>query len=270
MSPCISGVSHLLLDIEGTTCPVSFVAETLFPYASEHLAGYLSEHRADPAVRELVADVHRHWQDDPDPMARQLRDGALLGGTDGPASGGGQRPGEEDPMAVLPYLRWLIAQDRKVTPLKDLQGRIWEEGYARGQLQGPLYGDVAPALRRWSRQGLVLAVYSSGSVRAQQLLYGHSSAGDLRPLFLHWFDTRSGSKDAPRSYQGICEAMAVPAAQVLFISDAIHELRAADQAGLRVLFSQRPGNPQQDPCGYEAIDSFAAIAIEGPAAPRLR
>ena len=85
----------------------------------------------------------------------------------------------------------------------------------------------------------------------------------------HWFDTRSGSKQEPQSYRGICAAMAVPAAQVLFLSDAIAELRAADQAGLKVLFSQRPGNPQQDPCGYEAIDSFAAIAIDGPAAPRL-
>jgi enolase-phosphatase E1 len=218
----VEGVSHVLLDIEGTTCPVSFVSETLFPYASDRLPELLSRRDQDPEVQRLIQEVDQAWSQDPDPEAQGLR--------------------HQAPEDVGSYLQGLMRRDRKLSPLKELQGLIWTEGYRKGELVGPLYDDVPGALQRWNQQGLVLAVYSSGSVRAQQLLYGYSRAGDLRPLFSHWFDTRTGAKQNRESYIQIARTMAVKPSKVLFISDALAELEAASTAGMTVLFSQRPGN----------------------------
>ena len=237
----IGGVSHVLLDIEGTTCPVSFVAQVLFPYAAAQLPAFIAaqQHRKD--MQELIAQVQQSWQED-----RDAANAGLLW---------------EPSASVVPYLQWLIAQDRKVTALKDLQGLIWQQGYAHGELHAPLFADVAPALRRWSRQDLRLAVYSSGSVQAQQLLYGHSDAGDLRSLFGGWYDTRSGSKLEPSSYQTIADDLEVSPARVLFISDSTGELEAAQLAGMQVLFSDRDGNPARDAAGFERITSFSTLQI---------
>jgi enolase-phosphatase E1 len=245
----LANISHLLLDIEGTTCPVSFVAETLFPYAREHLEPFLRERRHDPEVRGLVTDVISQWRQDHDPRAPQLD----------PDLTSGDEEHEDDPLRVVPYLKWLISIDRKLTALKDLQGMIWKQGYENQELHGPLFNDVPAALQGLHQQGLVLAVYSSGSVQAQQLLYGHSTAGNLLSLFKHWFDTRIGSKQDPSSYQRISVAMATQPETILFISDVQSELDAASHAGLTVLFSQRPGNPQQDPGPYPSITSFDTL-----------
>lgn len=254
-----TGVHTVLLDIEGTTCPVSFVAGTLFPYAREALGPYLERHGGRAELQDLLQDLHTSWANESDPEALALREGH-------PSAGG--RPAEGDtpaaggtPANLLPYLHWLIRRDRKDSALKDLQGMVWAEGYALGELEGPLFADVPEALRRWHGQGLRLAVYSSGSVAAQQLLYGHSSAGDLRPLFGHWFDTRTGPKQEPRSYQRIVEALAVAAEAVLFISDATAELEAAAAAGLQVLFSERPGNPEQNAGGFERIGDYGLLEL---------
>ncbi len=245
--PTMTGIRHVLLDIEGTTCPVRFVSGTLFPYAAAHLAPFLSSHAADAAVLDLVAQVEEAWTGDSDPAARSLREAA---GHDG-----------NPVLRVIPYLRWLIQQDRKLTPLKELQGLIWDAGYHSGELVGPLYADVAPALRLWHSAGLGLAVYSSGSVAAQQLIYGCSNAGDLRPLFTHWFDTRIGSKLEPASYQRILESLGATAEQVLFISDSPGELAAARAAGLPVLLSDRPedGVDPQAGRGFTRIQSFSEL-----------
>ena len=237
----IAGVSHVLLDIEGTTCPVSFVAEVLFPYAAGQLPVFLEAEQQRPDVQELIEQVKRSWQLDAEATEAGI-------------------PWEES-SSVVPYLQWLIRQDRKVTALKDLQGLIWQQGYAHGKLHGPLFVDVAPALRRWSLQGLQLAVYSSGSIQAQQLLYGNSNAGDLRPLFRGWYDTRSGNKLESRSYQTIAADLGVAAERILFISDAIGELEAAHQAGMQVLFSDREGNPSRDAGPFERITSFSTLQI---------
>ena len=237
----VSGVTHVLLDIEGTTCPVSFVAEVLFPYAAAQLPGFLEAEQERPDVQQLINQVQHAWQRDSEAAAAGL-------------------PWQQKE-SVVPYLQWLIRQDRKVTALKDLQGLIWQQGYAHGDLHGPLFVDVAPALRRWSLQGLTLAVYSSGSVQAQQLLYGHSDAGDLRPLFQGWYDTRSGNKLDTSSYQTIAGDLGVDPGQVLFISDAVGELEAADQAGMQVLFSDRDGNPARNAGPFERITSFSTLQI---------
>jgi enolase-phosphatase E1 len=230
-------ITHLLLDIEGTTCPVSFVAEVLFPYARQSLGPYLQRHGAEPEVAALLQEVEAAWRQDPHPEAQTLLSTGDLGA----------------------YLEWLIDHDIKLTPLKDLQGRIWADGYGSGAITAPLFADVAEALRRWHGAGLQLAVYSSGSVPAQQLLYGHSNSGDLTGLFSHWFDTRVGAKQQPDSYRKIAEAMGVEPSGVLFISDALAELEAAHGAGMAVLLSDRPGNPNRDSGPFERISDYSQL-----------
>lgn len=247
-----SAIQHVLLDIEGTTCPVSFVSQTLFPYASAQLAPFLAAHGSLAAVADLVQQVLEAWAEDPSEEAVMLRR-ATPQGTD-PAQ------------AVLPYLLWLIREDRKLPALKDMQGLVWEEGYRSGALVGPLYADVPAALQRWQQSGLTLSVYSSGSVRAQQLLYAHSNAGDLRSLFRHWFDTRIGSKHESSSYLRICQTLQTLPDQVLFISDSQAELQAASEAGLKVLHSCRDDCDTISPATYSptslpftSISSFEAV-----------
>ena len=242
-------ITHVLLDIEGTTCPVSFVAEALFPYARQKLAEHLDGHRNDAEVQALIQDIETSWKNNRDPSV--------------PARG--QNP---SPLDVVPYLEWLIDHDIKLTALKDLQGRIWKAGYAQGELVAPLFADVPEALKRWHAQGLVLGVYSSGSVPAQQLLYGHSQQGDLRPYFSHWFDTRTGPKQDPKSYLTIASLMKTTSEQVLFISDALSELEAASKAGMRVLFSDREGNPGRDPGAFERISDYTQLNPSHAAQPR--
>jgi enolase-phosphatase E1 len=230
-------LTHLLLDIEGTTCPVSFVAEVLFPYARQALGPYLQRHGTEPAVAALLQEVEAAWRQDPHPEAQALRTAGDL----------------------VAYMEWLIDHDIKLTPLKDLQGRIWADGYGSGAITAPLFADVAEALRRWHGTGLQLAVYSSGSVPAQQLLYRHSDSGDLSGLFDHWFDTRVGAKQQPESYRQIAKAMGVEPSGVLFISDALAELEAAHGAGMAVLLSDRPGNPNRDSGPFERISDYSQL-----------
>lgn len=251
--PQLTGIRHLLLDIEGTTCPVSFVADTLFPYAAARLEGFLNEQASHPEVQRLLREVEQAWRADHDPEARALGRRSLDAET---ITAGTQYPG------AAAYLQLLMRQDRKLTALKDLQGLIWRAGYASGDLVAPLFADVPPALQRWHAAGVQLAVYSSGSVPAQQLLYGHTASGDLRPLFRHWFDTRTGAKQAPQSYAAICTVLQTGAAEVLFISDAWAECEAARQAGMAVLFSDRPGNPHRDAGGFERISDYSELVIE--------
>ncbi|CAK6691524.1 Enolase-phosphatase E1 [Synechococcus sp. CBW1107] len=243
-----AGISHVLLDIEGTTCPVSFVAGTLFPYARAHLEPFLRQHEQDPDLQPLLCALNEAWRH---------------------AKGAAQEPLQPQHSAFEPpsldqlcrFLQSLIDEDRKLTALKDLQGLIWKEGYATGALRAPLFADVAPTLKRWHAAGLQLAVYSSGSVAAQQLLYEHSDAGDLRLLFGGWFDTRIGRKQDPGSYLRIADSLAAPAATILFVSDSLAELDAAHRSGLTVIFSNRPGNPEHDPGFHDQVTSLEQIEV---------
>ena len=239
-------ISHVLLDIEGTTCPVSFVSEVLFPYASASLEPYLEAHQAERDITKLMRDVEVAWREDTQPEAR-----ALLQRQDTASTLSVQ--------ALSEYLRQLIGRDIKLTALKDLQGRIWRSGYASGELIAPLYDDVPAALQRWHSDGFTLAVYSSGSVPAQQLLYSHCHEGDLTGLFSHWFDTKTGPKQAQESYQTIAVEMQTTPANVLFISDAIQELEAADAAGMKTLFSDREGNPARDAGRFARIGDYSSL-----------
>ncbi|MEB3352274.1 MAG: acireductone synthase [Cyanobacteriota bacterium] len=234
----------VILDIEGTTCPITFVSEVLFPYATARLPTYLKLHHNDPEVQRLLQEAEAGWSRDSDPAAGALR---------------------STPKAtVVDYLQLLIRQDRKYTPLKELQGMIWDQGYHNGELQAELFADVAPTLMRWHRQGVQLAVYSSGSIAAQQLLYRHSNAGDLTGLFSGWFDTRTGLKQDANSYAAITATLDVPARNTLFLSDAVAELDAARSAGLTTVLTQRPGNPPspQNP-RHPCVETLEAIHWTG-------
>ena len=197
-------VTALLVDIEGTTSSISFVHDVLFPYARAALPDFLARH----ATR---ADV-----------AAEMRATAAAAEIDG-----------ADPAAVAAVLQRWIDEDRKATPLKTLQGLIWEDGYAAGAYRAHVYDDAAEALRAWHGAGLPIHIYSSGSMHAQKLFFAHSEAGDLLPLFAGHFDTTIGAKREAEAYARIAEALDRPAEEILFLSDVEAELDAARAAGMR-------------------------------------
>src|SRR5919206_2751356 len=218
-------IRAILLDIEGTTTPIAFVHEVLFSYAREHAKEFLASNvDADDVAllrEEHAADVSN---------------------------------GEQPPAEMAAYVEWLIARDRKSTGLKSLQGKIWRQGYTDGSLKSQVYADVAPAFVRWRAQGLSINIFSSGSVLAQQLLFAHTDAGDLTKFIDQYFDTNIGRKGEAASYRRIAEALNLRAEEVLFISDVVSELDAANKAGMQTLLSIRPGNPPQ-----EAAEKYRAI-----------
>ena len=233
-------ITHILLDIEGTTCPTSFVSETLFPYAYSNLEGFLNGHSENREIHSLIKEAWEEWQADTDPSSKDLLSKAL-------------RENNREIKNICNYLHHLITVDRKSSTLKDLQGKIWREGYEKGDICAVLYTETAEVLSKLKQQGYVLAVYSSGSISAQKLLYRHTASGDLTALFSHWFDTRTGNKKESKSYRDISMAMNIPVGNVIFISDSCTECDAAGKAGMSVLFSLREGNPEQDPHGHKPI-----------------
>jgi len=218
-------VRAILLDIEGTTTPIDFVTKTLFPFASRKLDSFLRENATSPEIRGLIDELRAQheldernelkppaWRDDSE--AEWLRSSAAYG-------------------------QWLTARDSKCTPLKALQGKIWEEGYLSGELRGDVYPDVPAAFERWKRQGKIISIYSSGSVLAQQLLFGSVATGDLTPYIRAFFDTHIGPKAEAESYPKIAAAVSLEPRLFLFVSDATKEVEAARAAGMQALLCQR-------------------------------
>lgn len=208
----------IVTDIEGTTSSIAFVKDVLFPYAAQQLPDFLREHVHEPAVAEQLDTVRRE-----------------IG----------------EPNAALPrltetLLQWM-AEDRKATPLKALQGMIWKHGYESGAYRAHVYPDAVEALRHWHAQGIPLHVYSSGSIAAQKLFFAHTEAGDLTKLFSGYFDTTSGPKQQADSYRSIAQAIGEDPANLLFLSDVEKELDAAREAGWQTTWLVRPqDNPQSD------------------------
>ncbi len=214
----------VIIDIEGTTTPIAFVRDTLFPYARVRLEAALKM----PEAAAIAAEVER------------------------------MVPGKQ----ALTTLQHWMDEDAKITPLKALQGLIWNAGYADGSLQGVLYPDVTASLRRWVRGGLRLYVYSSGSVAAQKLLFGHSVDGDITGLFSGFFDTNVGHKREPESYDRLCIGINVPPAEVLFLSDMEAELDAASSAGLRTCQVVRPADGTVASERHRSVGDFPGVTEE--------
>ena len=233
-------ISHILLDIEGTTCPVSFVTETLFPYAKSELKSFLDRHRNDPIINELIHNAEDEWIQDNSEDSTRLRRQSEKGQ-------------QEKHLKIEAYLQLLIKTDKKSTTLKDIQGKIWKEGYTTGRISSELFEDAHVNLKRWHKQGYRLSVYSSGSVEAQHLLYKYTNKGDIKNLFSYWFDTHIGNKKEPSSYTEIASVMGCKPQNILFISDNSDECDAARSAGLGTLYSMRDGNPQQEPRNHPVI-----------------
>lgn len=243
----------ILTDIEGTTTSISFVYETLFPYAKERMRSFLQNDEDVESLREELSLLRDEIADD---VASGREVACVI--PDGSVEEAEVRE------AIAARALELMERDVKSTGLKSLQGRIWAEGFASGELRGHVFDDVPHALARWRSAGFRLAVYSSGSVAAQKLLFGYSTAGDLTPFFSGFFDTTSGGKKESQSYVAISRELGVAPADVLFLTDHPDEVRAAREAGCGVVLLERPGNaPVTDLDVLRAV-TFDAIEVPNP------
>lgn len=226
-------IKAIVTDIEGTTSSLSFVKEVLFPYARLHMAEFVHQHASEPDVKIQLEEVC-------DVVGQQL-----------------------DLEQVIAQLVQWIDEDQKLTPLKALQGMIWQAGYKAGDFTGHVYKDAADKLHDWHGQGIKLYVFSSGSVKAQQLIFAYSDFGDLTPLFSGYFDTRIGPKRETEAYTQIAESIALPAAEILFLSDIEQELDAAAEAGMQTLQLIRDSGTS---CSnqHPSLPDFTEINISDP------
>jgi enolase-phosphatase E1 len=241
----------VLLDIEGTTTPLRFVSEVLFPFARVHLRDYLQRTFACAATQAAIA---------------QLRIDALHMEDRAPAIAPAEAPDDQQIDSLIAHVDWLMDRDRKTTGLKRLQGQIWKAGYVGGRLRGELYADVPAALQRLREGSFTVAIFSSGSVEAQRLLFRHSTAGDLTPWVRAYFDTTIGTKRDPASYRRIVRRLGLAAEAITFCSDSIAELDAARAAGLRTILCVRehaiiPAQTRHPAMtSFEQLDSFLDVS----------
>lgn len=223
----------ILTDIEGTTSSISFVAEELFPYFRENISDLLAL-KDRLVVKEALEETVR--------LAKS-EDGEIL---------------STDEQIIDKLYKWSV-EDRKITPLKTLQGVLWDAGYRDGELKGHVYPEVAANLKSWKEQGINLGVFSSGSVPAQKLIFGYSIAGDLTPYFSYYFDTNTGGKREAATYAKIAKELNLDPSEILFLSDIEEELLAADSSGYQTVQLVRDGMP---PSWKQFVTSFDEITFE--------
>ena len=226
-------IKSILLDIEGTTTPIDFVHKTLFPYSKQRISEFVETHFSE-LQNEISQLVDESSHDDTyavpvDPT---------------------------EPGSIAAYLEHLIDIDRKSTPLKSIQGMIWKEGYESGELVSIVFDDVPPTFEHWDSTGISIAIFSSGSVLAQQLLFRHTDHGDLTKFISHYFDTNIGRKREAESYKKIANELALKTDEVCFVSDIVEELDAAKTAGMFTAFSIRPGNAELKSSDHKIVNSF--------------
>ena len=219
-------IKAIVTDIEGTTSSIRFVHDVLFPYASKHLPDFIRQYHADTEVKAALEETAKLGHQNPD-----------------------------DIEALINTLLTWIAEDKKIAPLKTLQGQLWKKGYEQGDYQGHVYEDAFICLKQWHEQGIALYVYSSGSVQAQQLLFKYSAYGDMTPLFNGYFDTRTGGKKETESYKKIADAIQKAPGDILFLSDILEELDAAKAAGLQTCQLTRPEDASQTGI-HETVKDF--------------
>ena len=223
-------IKAIVTDIEGTTSSLSFVKDVLFPYARSHIGEFIHQYSGEQAVASLIEDVRKEASE---PLS-----------LDG----------------VIQTLEQWIDTDKKITPLKTLQGLLWETGYQQGDFKGHIYLDAKQQLEQWHQQGIKLYVYSSGSVYAQKLLFGYTEYGDLNYLFNGYFDTRIGAKIEPESYRHIADTIKLPAREILFLSDVKPELDAAKAAEMQTIWLVRDGDIDAQ-ASHSQVKDFSAITI---------
>lgn len=226
-----NNISAVLCDIEGTTTSLSFVKDVLFPYARQHLEQFVQSNLDHETVIQALNDV------------RQLI----------------KRPDAANQEIIEQLILW-IDEDKKITPLKTLQGLIWEEGYSSGAYHGHIYEDAYKKLIDWHESGIKLYIFSSGSVYAQKLLFGHTQYGDLNSLFSGNFDTTTGPKHDEQAYESIALETGFPARHILFLSDIEQELDAAKRAGMQTTWLVRDSTPVTD-ASHRQVADFNGIIL---------
>jgi enolase-phosphatase E1 len=230
----------ILLDIEGTTTPIDFVHQTLFPFAKAKIGEYVKEH-----FDELKGEIEHLKLEYKTDFLNQIY---------------GRKFDQNSAKSVSNYLKFLIEVDRKSTVLKNLQGKIWQAGYESGELKSVMFDDVPPAFERWYRKGKTIAIYSSGSVLAQKLIFQYSNFGDLTHYISAWFDTNTGHKRERQSYEKIAEKMQNRKHEILFISDVLEEAEAAHATGIETILADREGNaPINRKHSFQIVQSFDTI-----------
>ncbi len=234
----------ILLDIEGTTTPVEFVYQTLFPYASRKLESFLRENSQHEEIQSLIQDL------------RGQHDVDERNGVEPPIWV--DHPEEARLRSIVAYGQWLIIRDSKCRPLKSLQGKIWQQGFASGELHGEVFPDVQIAFERWRRQNRSICIYSSGSVLAQQNLFRTTASGDLTSYISAFFDTSVGVKTEGESYKKIADLFKLAPHQFLFISDAVKEIEAAQSVGMQALLCDRDSRASL-PTTERVIRSFENV-----------
>jgi enolase-phosphatase E1 len=226
----------ILLDIEGTTTPIDFVHKTLFPYAKAKISAYVHANY-DSLATEIAQIEFERAADENYPNRLEIA----------------------SPNSITAYLEYLIDIDRKSTPLKTIQGKIWQEGYESGELLSEVFDDVPRAFKRWKDADKTIAIYSSGSVLAQQMLFRYTTHGDLTPFISNYFDTNTGHKRESASYSKIAEEINFSPGEISFISDITEELDAAAEAGIETLLSVRDGDAPVLSKVHRAVRNFDEV-----------
>jgi len=225
-------VKAVLTDIEGTTSSISFVKDVLFPYAKRKMEDFVKQNKENPEVKRILNDVK-------EVVGKDLT-------TD----------------EIVEILKKWIEEDKKITPLKEIQGLIWEEGYKKGELEGHIYDDSFEKLKKWKERGIPIYVYSSGSVKAQKLLFSNTKFGDINYLFSGYFDTKIGGKKEPQSYKKIAQEIGLKPEEILFLSDNPEEIEAAAKAGMKVVRFAREGEFEIIPdFPYKQVRNFEEVEI---------
>lgn len=225
-------IKAIVTDIEGTTSSIDFVHQVLFPYSVAKIPQYLENHCQDPAVQQIIHNIQQEVE----------------------------RPDAGIDEIVTILMTW-IAEDRKHTDLKALQGMVWEAGFKNSEFKGHIYADAYHNLNQWHQQGIQLYVFSSGSVKAQKLLFGHTEYGNLTKLFTNFFDTTIGQKKTVVAYRNIAQAIATNPEKILFLSDVVAELDAAKSAGYQTRLLVRGEMPSKSD-RHIAVDNFDQIIFD--------
>lgn len=226
-------IEYILLDIEGTTTSVSFVYDTLFPYFSKNAKAFVENNKGQGFINEVISSVQKTVLEEEN---REINES----------------------QAIEKLLEW-TKNDRKHTALKTLQGYVWKEGYEKGEIKGHIYEDVLPNLQKWRSLGLKMGIYSSGSVKAQKLLFGQSVEGSLLEYFSHHFDTKIGHKRETNSYQNIQKEIDVNTEKILFLSDVEAELDAAKSAGFQTIQVVRVEDKTKPSEKHQKISNFEEL-----------
>ncbi len=225
-------IKAILVDIEGTTSPISFVKEVLFPYSKERVEKFIKDNLNNPEVKRIIEDVKKE-------VGKELSIDE-----------------------VIQTLKKWIDEDKKITPLKEIQGLIWEEGFKSGSLKAPVYKDAYEKLKEWKEKGIPIYIYSSGSVKAQKLFFGHTEYGNLLGLFSGHFDTKIGNKKEPESYIKIAESIGLKPEEILFLSDNPEEIQAAAKAGMKVIRLVRKQDAEYiENFPYKQVEDFYRIDV---------